>query len=108
MQEVRQALLALLTHLVVINSSLTQQCLHKLVGALLPPPFVLAGQDADALEADQDVATLQQEVSATIERVPPPLLPSKLSHASWHSSVFFHYKCLLLQAVRCLQLPAFT
>ena len=64
-------MLALLAHIVVTNSSLTHQCLQKLVAALLPPPHLTAVQQADTLEADSEVKQLQDEISSSIERVRP-------------------------------------
>ena len=65
----RQALLGLLTHLVVANSSLTQQCLQKLVAALLPPPYIATSQEVAILEADTAILGLQEDVVSAIERV---------------------------------------
>ncbi|KAK9806667.1 hypothetical protein WJX73_005868 [Symbiochloris irregularis] len=68
-QDIRHTLMKLLTHLLINSSSLTHQCLQKLVAALLPPPFVTAGRDADEVEMDSSVAQLQDDVVASIEQI---------------------------------------
>lgn len=78
-QDICQTFLRLLTHVVINSSSLTHQCLQKLVTALLPPPFMTKDREAADLESDSDIMHMQIDIVKTIQQVHRSLAPLPLS-----------------------------
>ena len=92
LQDIRQPFLKLLIHVLINSSSLTHQCLQKLVTALLPPPFATAKRDAAELEQCSETMQLQEDIVNTTEQV--------------HSCMAYHHLSFVLCLLHERHAPA--